>query len=415
MKSARLCAFETLYKIFYDKAYSNLALDAALAAADAKDKAFTASLVYGVTERKLTLDYLLTPYLKGKTKPKVKIILYLGVYQLCFLDKVPASAAINESVKLADAVGCSFYKGLINAVLHRVNQQRIALSEIDDLSVRYSCPQALINLWKKQYGEAAMLQILEASLGKPPVYAVPNSLFADAEELQYELLDEGVECEVDGALVKIVSGVNPAATKAFGRGLFHIEDKSAYECACALAPERTDIVFDVCSAPGGKAFTLAERMHGEGKIFAFDLYEHRVDLIQKGAERLCLTNIEAGRSDATVFREDLPQADKILCDVPCSGFGIIRRKPEIKYKALDSVTELPVLQLQILSVSARYLKTGGKLMYATCTLNRKENNKVVAAFLEKYRNYRLLSEQTIFPSADGGDGFYYALLEKMYD
>lgn len=415
MKNARLSAFETLYKIFFDDAYSNLALDSALTSAEAEDKAFTASLVYGVTERRITLDYLLSPYLKGKTKPKVKVILYLGVYQLYFMDKVPASAAINESVKLAEIVGCGYYKKLINAVLHKVDNQRVSIADTEDLSIRYSCPQPLINMWRKQYGEAATLQILEASLGKPPVFAVPNCLYVDAEELQYELLDEGVDCEVDGELVKIVSGVNPAATKAFARGLFHVEDKSAYECACALAPEAGDTVFDVCAAPGGKSFTMAERMGNRGTVFAADLYDRRVDLIQKGAKRLCLTNIEAGRSDATVFREDLPQADKILCDVPCSGFGIIRRKPEIKYKALDSVKELPALQLQILSVSARYLKTGGKLMYATCTLNHKENNKVVDAFLEKYNNYRLLSEQTIFPSADGGDGFYYALLEKTYD
>lgn len=415
MKNARLSAFETLYKILVDDAYSNLALDAALADAEGADKAFTANLVYGVTERKITLDYLLSRYLKGKTKPKVKVILYLGVYQLYFMDKVPPSAAINESVKLADTVGCSYYKSLINAVLHQVDNHRVTLSTIDDWRIRYSCPQPLVNMWRKQYGEAATLQILEASLGKPPVFAVPNCLYVDAEELQYELLDEGVDCEVDGELVKIGSGVNPAATKAFARGLFHVEDKSAYECACALAPLVNETVFDVCAAPGGKTFTLAESMHNQGKLYAFDLYEQRVGLIKKGAERLGLTNIEAAMRDAAVFSDALPQADKILCDVPCSGFGIIRRKPEIKYKELDAVKDLPALQLQILSVSANYLKTEGRLLYATCTLNRKENDKVVAAFLEQHENYRLVREKTVFPSAEGGDGFYYALMEKVYD
>lgn len=415
MKSARCCAFETLYKIFYNDAYSNLALDAALMSVPVKDRAFTASLVYGVTERRLTLDYLLAPYLKGKTKPKVRVLLYLGVYQLYFMDKVPVSAAINETVQLAGEVGCGYYKSLINAVLRQADTHRISADAIEDLSARYSCPLPLVNMWRKQYGEAAALQILEASLGKPPVFAVPNTLYVDAEELQYELLDEGVECEVDDELVRITGSAHPAATKAFARGLFHIQDKSAYACACALAAERTDTVLDVCAAPGGKSFTIAERMQNQGRVIACDLHAHRVGLIREGAERLGITNLTAMQNDAAVINEALPKADAILCDVPCSGFGILRRKPEIKYKDLDSLKELPALQLQILSVSASYLKKGGRLVYATCTLNRKENEKVVSAFLTEHKNIQLQYDKTVFPTLDGGDGFYYAVMEKTDD
>ena len=414
MKSARCLAFETLYKIFSDDAYSNLALDAVLSDVKGKDRAFVTGLVYGVTERKITLDYLLAPYLTGKTKPKVKIILYLGTYQLYFMDKVPASAAINESVKLAGETGCSYYKSLINAVLHKVNSNRISLAEIDNLSVRYSCPQPLINMWQKQYGEEATLQILTASLGKPPVFAVPNRLFVDADELQYELLNEGIDCETDGELVKINAAAELVKTKAFANGLFHIEDKSAYECACALTPLPTDTVLDVCAAPGGKTFTLASFMR-QGKVISCDLYTHRVKLIHDGAERLCLDNVEALQNDACALNEAFPKVDKVLCDVPCSGFGIIRRKPEVKYKALDDIKELPILQRQILTVSSEYLKPGGIMIYATCTLNRKENEKVVAAFLADRPQFELVSDKTVFPSADGGDGFYYALLKKTND
>ncbi|MBQ9228271.1 MAG: 16S rRNA (cytosine(967)-C(5))-methyltransferase RsmB [Eubacterium sp.] len=415
MKSSRLAAFETLYKIFYDAAYSNLALDAALQSIDSKGKAFTTGLVYGVTERRLTLDYLLSPYLDGRTKPKVKVLLYLGAYQLYFMDKVPSAAAINETVKLADEIGCAYYKRLINAVLHKVDANRIDIDAIEDLSVRYSCPPHLIRMWQKMYGEAAAKQILSASVGQPPVFAVPNPLYVDADELQYELLEEGIACEVCGPLVKLASAAGLTATKAFERGLFHVEDKSAYECAAVLAVQPGETVLDVCAAPGGKTFTAAALIHNSGTVYACDLYPQRVGLIEQGAVRLGLQNIKTIAQDATVFHDGLPPMDAVLCDVPCSGFGIIRRKPEIKYKDLDSIKSLPETQLQILSVSAAYLKTNGRLVYATCTLNQRENEKVVSRFLAAHPQFRLLSEKTTFPSAEGGDGFYYALLTKTDD
>lgn len=414
MKNSRLVAFEILSEVLRDNAYSNIAIDKALRKVE-DNKAFISSLVYGVVERKITLDYILEKYLTGKTKPKVKIVLYLGAYQLYFMDKVPSSAAINESVNVAKEVGLSYYCNLINAVLHRIDDDRIDLEKLDDLSVKYSCPKHLINMWKKAYGEEATLQILDAINEKPPVFAIPNNLYVDADECLYELNNAGIEGEIVDDVVEITSAFDLSKCKPFLDGLFHIEDLSSYNCAKALNASENEIVIDVCSAPGGKAFTIAEGMNNSGKVYAFDLYEHRVKLIEQGAQRLGLTNIYASVNDALEFNENIEKADKILCDVPCSGFGIVRRKPEIRYKDLDSIKDLPQIQLSILKTSSEYLKKGGRLVYSTCTLNKRENEKVVQSFLENNSYFELIEENTTFPSKNGGDGFYYAVLERKND
>lgn len=414
MRNSRLTAFEILYDILTDNAYSNIAIDKTLKSVDT-DKAFVSSLVYGVVERRLTLDYILNKYLAGKTKPKVKILLYMGAYQLYFMDKVPPSAAINESVKLSKEVGVSYYKNLINAVLHKVDQNRIDIDAVDDPSIKYSCPQHLINMWKKAYGEENTEKILSVINEKPPVFVVPNPLYVDAEECLYELNNAGVEGEITQDAVMITSAIDLTKCKPFEDGLFHIEDLSSFNCAKALDAKENEIVLDFCSAPGGKAFTVAECMNNTGTVYAMDLYEHRVKLIREGAERLGLSNVKALINNALEYNESLPLADKILCDVPCSGFGIVRRKPEIRYKDLDSVKELPEIQYNILQTSSKYLKAKGRIIYSTCTLNKRENEKVVERFLQNNINFSLISEKTVFPTATGGDGFYYALMEKNYD
>lgn len=406
-KSSRLIAFEILYRVFSENSYSNIILESTLS--DSYDKAFVSALVYGVIERKITLDYYINKHLNSKPKPKIMTILRLGAYQLIYMDKIPSSAAINESVKLTKEIKQDYYSGLVNAVLHKIEKDNEVLT---DLSLKYSIPENLINMWKKQYGEDNVISFLPCLLGRPPVFAVPNKLYLDADELQYELLNEGIECEVEGELVIINSGFDLTASKSFNNGLFHIEDKSSYECAKTLNAVEGDTVLDVCSAPGGKSFTIAQQMNNKGVIYSFDLYKSRLKLVSDGAKRLGIDIIKTQLGDAMVFNADIPIADRILCDAPCSGFGIIRRKPEIKYKELDSVKELPNIQLSILTNSSKYLKDGGVMIYSTCTLNKKENEKVVDAFLAENKNFSLDYQKTVFPSGNGGDGFYFARILK---
>lgn len=411
MKSSRLIAFETLHKIFYDSTYSNLAVDNALKDVD-KDKAFISALVYGVVERKITLDYYINKYLTAKPKPKIMTVLRLGAYQLLFMDKVPSSAAINESVKLTRDIKQDYYSKLVNAVLHKIDSNR---EELDNPSIKYSVPECLINMWNKQYGADTVSEFLPALNERPPIYAIPNRQFVDAGELCYELLEEGVDCEVLEEVVLIHSSIDFNSSRAYKNGLFYIEDLSSYHCARALQAKPGETVIDFCSAPGGKAFTIAQDMENNGGLYAFDLYEHRAELVKKSAERLELNVIISGVNDASVYSDTIPEADRILCDVPCSGFGIVRRKPEIRYKNLDSIKDLPEIQLNILKTSAMYLKDGGRIIYSTCTLNKKENEKVVSAFLNEHSGFSLEYDKTVFPSANGGDGFYFAVLTKNYD
>ncbi len=412
MKNSRLSAFDIIYDILKNGAYSNLAVEKGLSDVETKDKAFVSRLVYGVIERKITLDYFADKFLTSKVKPKVKIIIYIGAYQILFMDKVPDAVAVFETVNLADLIGLSYYKRLINAVLHKIVDNKDELDNITDLSIKFSCPEHLINMWKKMYGEEITLSVLQTINNRPPVFAIPNRKFVDEQELQYELLDNGIDCDVFEDVVKLNSSFNLSNVKAFNNGLFYIEDYSSYSCAKVLNCQKDDIVLDICAAPGGKTFTMAQ---SGAEIYAYDLHKHRVELIKKSAERLELNNIKANINDALTYNTYIPMADKILCDVPCSGFGIIRRKPEIRYKNLDDIKELPQIQYDILCTSSKYLKVKGRIIYSTCTLNKKENEKVVERFLQNNSNFKLVNEITVFPNENGGDGFFYTLMEKIND
>lgn len=412
MKNARLSAFDMLYDIIYGGAYSNIVLEKGLKAVESKDKGFVSRLVYGVIERRLSLDYAINKFLNGKTKPKVKILLYIGAYQVLYMDKIPDAFAVYETVSLCDNIGLSYYKKLINAVLHRIIDYKTEFDVIDDLSIKYSCPQHLINMWTKMYGEDNVLDILESINNRPPVFAIPNSKYVDAEELYYELFSAGIDCEIFNDVVKINSSFDLSGLKAFNDGLFYIEDYSSYSCAKALGAKSDDVVLDLCSAPGGKAFTIAQ---SGATVYAYDIYEHRVELIKKSAQRLGFNNIITGINDALIYNANIPFADRIICDVPCSGFGIIRRKPEIRYKNLDDIKELPQIQYNILFTSSRYLKSGGVIIYSTCTLNKKENEQVVDRFLNDNTDFSLVESKTVFPTKNGGDGFFYSILKKKND
>lgn len=410
VKSPRLAAFETLYKIQQESAYSNLSLDH-LPVANGQERAFATALVRGVLERQITLDALVDKFTTGRLKPKVRVLLRMGAYQALYMDKVPVPAAVNETVELAKTVGQGYYGRMINAVLRQI----AADPDLPDTpTLRYSVPQPLLAMWQKTYGVDATAAFLPYINGRAPLFLVPNSLFVTAAQLQDMLAEEGVQARLlPEKVLTVDDGFDVERSAAFQKGYFHVQDLSCYLACAALQVRPGLTVLDVCAAPGGKSFTLAEQMNNTGRLIACDLHPHRVELIESGARRLHLDCIESRVQDATLHSRDLPAADAILCDVPCSGFGILRRKPEIRYKDLDSIKDLPALQLSILQTAATYLKPGGRLVYSTCTLHKKENEKVVSAFLDRHSAFFLAAECTRFPCEQGSDGFYYAALERQ--
>ena len=432
MKSARQTAFEILNKIQRDNSYSNLALDHALDKADTdnKDKKFVSALVYGVTERRITLDYNLSLYLSQpikKLKPEVLTALRLRAYQILFMDKIPVSAAVNESVKLAKKNGAAFASGLVNAVLRKIISN--GLKTDGSMSVNYSAPEWLCDMWCKSYGRENAEKLLEASFGAVDTVLRVNTEKIDADNLINLLAEEGFDCEIGGnvensAVVK--SGGAVHKTEAYKNGLFHVQDSASQLCCKALGVQENETVIDICAAPGGKSFTLAENMKNTGRIISCDIYEHRLKLISDGAERLGLTNIETVRNDGNVFNPDFPFADKILCDVPCSGLGVIRKKPEIRFKKSEEVDKLQDLQYSIMCISSRYLKIGGVMVYSTCSLNPNENEKIVEKFLTEHDNFegvRVLSDisrygvdtdyLTLMPHIHGCDGFFISAVRRI--
>lgn len=416
----RLLAFKILSKIEHDKAYSNITLDTLLTKYEATSSSFVCALVYGILERKITLDYFLSQFLTQpikKLNPQVLTILRMGVYQIKFMDKIPVSAAVNESVKLSKKSKCGFASGLINSVLRKVSSTEIKMPETDnkifDLSVAYSCPESLVSQFVDDYGLTYAEKILKESVGAVPLYIRVNTLRITPENLVSELEKEGITAKICGnnLSLEITEGKSLFKSQCYKKGYFHAQDMASQRCISNFAPQKGDIVFDMCAAPGGKSFTMAELMENNGEIYAFDLYDHKIKLIDDGAKRLGINIINAQIGDASIFNPDLPKADKILCDVPCAGLGVIRRKPEIKYKDFGFVDKLCELQYNILNNASLYLKDKGVLMYSTCSLSKKENQDVCDRFLNEHKEFKNGGMVTVEP-CHNSDGFFYAKLIK---
>ncbi len=417
----RFIAYKILNKIERDKAYSNIAVDAVLRQNEVSSAPFVCALVYGVLERKITLDYYLSKLLTQpikKLNPQVLTILRMGVYQIKYMDKIPVSAAVNESVKLSKKVKCGFASGLINSVLRKISSNEIPLPNTDnkifDLSIAYSCPESLVSHFVSDYGYIDAENILKASLGAVPIYLRVNTLKINCDELIDLLAKEGVIVKKtkNYNTLEVVDGGAVFKTNAYKNGYFYAQDLASQECIENLSPISDNIVFDMCAAPGGKSFTMAQLMENKGNIYSFDLYEHKIKLINDGAKRLGIDIISAQIGDASIFNKELPKADKILCDVPCAGLGVIRRKPEIKYKDFSFIDKLCELQYNILNNASKYLKDKGVLMYSTCSLSKKENEDICQRFLHEHKEFKNGGMVTLFPTVDGSDGFFFAKFIK---
>lgn len=434
MADPRYTAVQLLDKTFVKSGFSNLQLDAALKKTDMspQDKRFCTALYYGVIERKLTLDYIISGL---SSRPLNKLdgivlnILRCGIYQILFMDSVPDNAAVNESVKLAKQFRKTSASGMVNAILRNFirNGRKYDLpkDDMERMSVEYSVPVPLIESLVRDYGREVTEDFLKDSFGEPPVYIRLNSLEYSGDDGYITKMMP--DCTLTDPNIlpycRIAEG-DPTSTPAFSMGLFHVQDLASQLCCAAVAPAENDVVLDMCAAPGGKTFTMSEIMNNKGTVYAFDLHEKRVGLIKTGAEALELTNIKAEARDATVFYDDLPKATKILCDVPCSGYGVIRKKPEIKYKPITDFERLPEVQYRIAENALNYLADGGEMVYSTCTVRRAENEEVVERLLAAHPELELMElpqplgsvfkggMAAIFPHHFGSDGFFIAKLRK---
>ena len=403
---------------------------------DRRDAALATRLCYGILQHRGMLDFFLAQLLTGKIKdlhPLVRDILHMGLYQIYELDKVPDSAAVNESVLLAKKY-CRWQRsapGLVNAVLRNAVRTKGTLKQPTTLEDRYSHPKALIDLLESYVGKDNLEPMLAANNDTPQTVVQVNTLRTTTQQLVEKLAAEDVVALphpwMPDCLVLSNTG-NLEKLQAFKDGLFYVQDAAsrlAVMCARIAGDEKLRIL-DGCAAPGGKTFAAAIAMGGMGKIRSADIHRHKTTLIQHGADRLGLQNVLVREQDAT---ENHPtwhdKMDVVLADVPCSGYGIIRKKPDIRYKDPKEMERLPDLQLKILCNQARYVKPGGVLMYSTCTLVRSENEGVVEAFLRHHPQFYLepLTLPANFPQNKTGmlalipgqydtDGFFIARLRR---
>lgn len=442
MANARELALQTLTDILIDGAYSNHALSEQIEKNEltVQDKNFMTELVYGTLQHEQLLNFYVTPFFNGKVKAWVRILIQMTLYQMLFLDSVPEHAAISEAVKIAKKRGGQFNGKLVNAILREMTRTPLpSLDTIKDeaerLAVETSHPLWLIKLWSKQFGWEKTIQMARANNERVNVTIRVNGVRGTREELKQKLESEGITCEYGNlsqdALV-ILKG-NVIKTKAFEQGWFYVQDESSMLVARALKPKHHSKVLDTCSAPGGKTTHVAELMRQTGTVYAHDVYEHKIKLIEDNVKRLGLINVVATLQDATTLNEryESDSFDAVLVDAPCSGLGILRRHPEVKItKQPSDLDEIMMIQKKILNTVAPLVKVGGTLVYSTCTVNRKENDKMVEQFLAQHPEYELdptlvnrlpevLHEQTkngmvqLFPGDYQTDGFFIACLKRQ--
>jgi len=381
------------------------------------DAGLCQQLVFGVLQQKFYLDFLLGQYSSVKPKKmedKILAILRLSVYQLLFLDRIPAHAVVNEAVGLARRHGRNLkVSALVNAVLRRIDLERANLPQPESLSLQYSHPQELIDLWIEELGVEQTEALLAANNRIAPLYAQVNSLYTTLSQLKTQLEDEGVTVEIENDCLLLIQTGNLERLEAFRAGSFYIQDTGARSIVSLAKAKPGMEVLDLCAAPGGKSFALAIDMENRGKVIACDLYPHKITLLEQGVQRLKLDCIKPCQWDATAFRADwMGRFDVVLADVPCSGLGIIRKKPEIRYKTLSDFAGLPELQGEILEQAAGYVKPDGVLIYATCTLRKAENEQVVEAFLHSHSDFELECCEHRYPWEGNWDGFFAARLRK---
>lgn len=423
--NVREAALNSLIRCEQDGRYSNIELDSAIRKyhLEGLDRAFFTTLVYGVIERRLTLDYLLRRFSARPLEELDLLVLHLlrlGAYQILYLDRTPDRAAVNETVEQAKRRCNAGSAAYINGVLRSLSRSREQLPWPDPhretltyLSVRYSVPEWICAMWRADYGAERAEQILAAVNRRPHITLRVNTLRISREALAERLAQAGIETEPVGRHGLALQTDVPIDRLPLEEGLCFVQDPASQRCAELLDARPGERVLDCCACPGGKSFSIAIGMENQGGVFSADLHENKLSLIRKGAQRLGISIITTGVQDGRALREDwIGAADRVLCDVPCSGLGVMAKKPDLRYKREEEIARLPEVQYAILDNAARYCRIGGHLVYSTCTLRRAENEAQLQKFAACHPEYAVRAEETVFPDGTQ-DGFYMALLEKQ--
>ena len=428
--NVRELILDVLLEITKNGEYSHIAIKNTLDKyqyLEKQERSFLTRVCEGTLENMILIDYVINQFSKvkvNKMKPVIRCILRSSVYELKFMDSVPVSATCNEAVKLAQKKGFHNLKGFVNGVLRNISRNLEQISMPDEekepekwLSVRYSMPEWLIEKWQKQYDKTQLEEMFQAFLEKSATSIRVNTEKTTKEELRKELEAEQITVmeneEVPNALYidgyDFLSGIT-----AFQEGKFYVQDVSSMLVSLWAEPKEGAQVIDVCAAPGGKSIHMAELLHGTGMVEARDLTEYKVSLIEENIERCGLTNIRAKQADARVLEEDsVGKADIVIADLPCSGLGVIGKKPDIKYKMSEAkCVELAALQREILHTVQNYVKSGGVFMYSTCTINPQENEENVQWFLKEHADFELERQQQILPKKGKNDGFFLARMVR---
>lgn len=443
MPNVREYVLKVLLEAENNEVYSNLLLNHKLNNIELNDfdkKLFT-QIVYGVVSYKLTIDYIISKLSKiklSKLSKPILNILRIGIYQIYYLDKIPVSAACNESVKLAKKYGHVSSAGYVNAMLRNASRTEFDSffdnieSDVERLSKKYSHPDWMVNLWIKKFGVEGTEKLLIANNSKTYDSIRVNTLKISRDELVNKLQKE--EFDVKGGLVEDIIYTNDIKrlikSNYFSEGYFTVQDEAPAMVAHLLNPQKTDKVLDMCAAPGGKTTHIAELMGDSGQIVAFELYEHRVKLINGLTKRLGIKIIETCQNDATIFDENFVNSfDKVLADVPCSGLGVIRKKPDIKWNTKEEdIEELTKIQYKILENAAKYVKQNGIIVYSTCTNIDKENVDLIHKFIAENKEFSIekvvnIPEEfktgltidgmlELSPHRENCDGFFICILKK---
>ena len=433
--NGREAALLILLQIWEERAYTAIALNRVLRQTklEEQDRRFATELVNGSVKAKGTLDFILGQMVNRplqKLEPVVRYILHLGLYQIFYLDRIPDSAACNESVNLAKKFSHKGTDKFVNGVLRSSVRQKMALWEktLEDVSLRLSHPRWLVQRWRKQFGEDETEALCCWNNEPASLCLRVNTLMTVRDVFLQDLREMGCEAEVslwcpDGIVMTRSPGL-PALLQTFPHS-FYVQDESSMLPAQLLQPKAGEQILDMCAAPGGKTTHIAALMENRGRVTACDIYPHKLKLIEENAKRLKLDNIKTELQDGTVLREEwIEKFDRVLVDAPCSGLGVLRRRAEARWaKKEKDLRNFPALQQRILENASRYVKYGGVLVYSTCTLEERENGKQIELFLQNHREWKqsgfvhprskeVVKELQLYPQRDGVDGFYLTLLQK---